>query len=135
MNKYIVRKLRNPESIEITALGNSPYSSCYVMFNFAKDEIELKGDNKLLSTIKTKANCIEELKFDKQACKLLFEKIVSYFRASDNFPSLWRFDTLKEAEDFARCFGNYQNPEWGRGIIVEKSLVDGYYYMGEPELF
>ena len=135
MYKYIVRKLRNSENIGITVLWNSPYSSCYVIFNFAKGEIELKGDNKLLSTIKTKARCIGELKFDKQACKLLFEKIVSYFRASDYSPSLWRFDTLKEAEDFARCFGNYQNPEWGRGIIVEKSLVDGYYYMGEPELF
>ena len=112
MNKYIVRKLINSEIIGITVLGNSPYSSCYVVFNFAKDEIELKGDNKLLSTIKTKATCIEELKFDKQACKLLFEKIVHYFHSDDISPSLWRFDTLKEAEDFARCFGNYQNPEW-----------------------
>ena len=135
MNKYIVRKLINSEIIGITVLGNSPYSSCYVIFNFAKDEIELKGDNKLLSTIKTKANSIEELKFDKKACCSLFGKIVKYFRASDYSPSLWRFDTLEEAKTFACCFGNYQNPEWGRDIRIEKSVVEGYYYVGEPELF
>ena len=135
MNKYIVRKLINSEIIGITVLGNSPYSSCYVVFNFAKDEIELKGDNKLLSTIKTKANSIEEFKFDKQACKLLFEKIVHYFHSDDNSPSLWRFETLEEAKTFACCFGNYQNPEWGRDIRIEKSVVEGYYYVGEPELF
>ena len=135
MNKYIVRKLINSEIIGITVLGNSPYSSCYVVFNFAKDEIELKGDNKLLSTIKTKANSIEEFKFDKQACKLLFEKIVHYFRSNDTSPALWRFETLEEAKTFACCFGNYQNPEWGRDIRIEKSVVEGYYYVGEPELF
>ena len=135
MYKYIVRKLRNSENIGITVLGNSPYSSCYVIFNFARGEIELKGDSKFLSIIKTKASRIEDLKFDEEACRLLFEKIVKYFRASDYSPSLWRFETLKEAEIFAVYFGNYQNPMWGRDIRVEKSTVEGYYYVGEPELF
>ena len=133
MYKYIIRKPKNSDKLCITVLGNSPYSSYYV--EYASNEIELKGDGKLLSTIKTKAKSLKDLKSDEKTCRLVIENIVQYSHADDNAPSLWRFDTLKQAEDFAVCFGHYQNPEWGRDIVVAKSVADGYYYVGEPELF
>lgn len=130
MYKYIVHVHEN--KLFIATLGNSKYNYCNVCVD--GHTITLRGDGKQLSTIKTKAESLEDLKADGEACRLLIGDIVKYFRASDNSPSLWRFNTLKAAENFAACFGYYQNPEWGRDIVVAKG-ASNYYYVGEPELF
>ena len=130
MYKYIVHK--NGNKLIIATLGNGKYNYCNVCVD--DHTITLRGDGKLLSTIETKAESLEDLKTDGEACRLLIGNIVKYFRASDNSPSLWRFNTLKAAENFAACFGYYQNPEWGRDIVVARG-ANNYYYVGEPELF
>ena len=83
--------------------------------------------------VRTEAENFVELKADHKACKKLIEKVVKYFGADDSVPSLWHFDALKKAETFAAIFGCYQNPEWGRDIVVEKGISG--YVVGEPELF
>ena len=130
MYKYIVHIHEN--KLLIATLDNGKYNYCNVCYS--DHTITLRGDGKQLSAIETKAESLEDLKTDGEACRLLIGDIVKYFRASDNSPSLWRFNTLKTAENFATCFGYYQNPEWGRGIVVAKG-ASNYYYVGEPELF
>ena len=118
----------------VVSAPNDGYVECFFI------DAPIYGNGVLLESptgpyafIRTEADNFNELKADHKACKKLIEKVVKYFGADDSMPSLWHFDTLKQAEDFAVCFGHYQNPEWGRDIVVEKG-IDGY-VVGEPELF
>lgn len=129
--KYVVKGTNNFEAI--ISAPNSGCADCLVIFIDAPTGILLESPEGPHTFVETEAKSFDELKADRKACKKLVEKIIEYFGADDSVPSLWHFDGFKEANTFAAIFGCYQNPEWGRDIVVEKG-VDGY-VVGEPELF
>lgn len=129
--KYIV-KATNAEAVVVGP--SDGYIECIFI------DAPIYGNGVLLESpagpyafVRTEAENFVELKADHKACKKLIKKVVEYFGADDSVPSLWHFAALEEANTFAAIFGCYQNPEWGRDIVVEKG-VSGY-VVGEPELF
>lgn len=130
--KYIVKATNAYEAVVVGP--SDGYVECiFIDAPIFGNGVLLESPTGPYAFVRTEAENFDELKADHKACKKFIEKVVEYFGADDSVPSLWHFAALEEANTFAAIFGCYQNPEWGRDIVVEKGISG--YVVGEPELF